>query len=315
MLGARLAFASAAVKWSHLVSTPLPSTRRLLTMRAGPDVVCLDCTGTIMRIKGSMPRLYLGVLEDRLGVSEGGLPDKVSEQDLLDAFRASLKRRSKELPCFGAGVTSSEDWWAEVVMATFRGAGVSDETLGISQKGGRGDSGGGGARGGRVFDDVFDRLFHDVFTSTAAWELVPGAEEVLEDLRAWVGEDGGPLALGAVSNFDERLHPLLKNLGVYDSFDFVLTSRECGSEKPEPNMFLEALKRAGSNGGGGDGGGKGVIVGDTFRTDVLGARSVGWDAVLITRGKDPATEEERDTKHYTRVDDLRGVPATLGRGR
>lgn len=28
-----------------------------------------------------------------------------------------------------------------------------------------------------------------------------------------------------ISNFDERLHPLLKNLGVYDSFDFVLTSR------------------------------------------------------------------------------------------
>ncbi|CAN0524996.1 unnamed protein product, partial [Ectocarpus sp. 8 AP-2014] len=28
-----------------------------------------------------------------------------------------------------------------------------------------------------------------------------------------------------VSNFDERLHPLLKNLGVHDSFDFVLTSR------------------------------------------------------------------------------------------
>lgn len=28
-----------------------------------------------------------------------------------------------------------------------------------------------------------------------------------------------------VSNFDERLHPLLKNLGVYDEFDFVLTSR------------------------------------------------------------------------------------------
>ncbi|CAN0247378.1 unnamed protein product, partial [Ectocarpus sp. 8 AP-2014] len=138
MLGSRLAFASAAVKWSHLpVSTPPPSSRRLLTMRAGPDVLCLDCTGTIMRIKGSMPRLYLGVLEDRLGVSEGGLPDKVCEQDLLHSFRASLKRRSKELPCFGTGVMSSEDWWAEVVMATFRGAGVSDETLGISQEGGR----------------------------------------------------------------------------------------------------------------------------------------------------------------------------------
>lgn len=110
-------------------------------------------------------RLYLGVLEDRLGVPEGGLPDKVSEQDLLDSFRASLKRRSKELPCFGAGVMSSEDWWAEVVRATFRGAGVSAKTLGIAEEGEGGNGG--------VFDDVFNRLFHDVFTSTAAWELVP----------------------------------------------------------------------------------------------------------------------------------------------
>ena len=46
-----------------------------------------------------------------------------------------------------------------------------------------------------------------------------------------------------VSNFDERLPPLLHNLGVYDLFDFILTSRECGSQKPDPHIFREALKR------------------------------------------------------------------------
>ena len=111
----------------------------------------------------------MGVLEDRLGVPEGGLPDKVSESDLLDSFKTSLKQRSKELPCFGAGVVSSEDWWEEVVRATFRGAGVSDTTLGIDE--GKGGSSAGSSGG--VFDDVFQRLFHDVFTSTTAWELVP----------------------------------------------------------------------------------------------------------------------------------------------
>ncbi|CAM9542227.1 unnamed protein product [Scytosiphon promiscuus] len=314
---ARLAFTSAALKWSHISSGPgqhtsVTATKRLLTMSSGPQVLCLDCTGTIMRIKGSVPRLYLGVLEERLGVSEGELPDALSEDNLLQAFGTSLKRRSKELPCFGAGVMTSEEWWAEVVLATFRGAGVSDETLGIHDGGtGSGNRGGGGS----VFDDVFDRLFYDVFTSTAAWELVPGAEEVLKDLRAWCMKDGGPKALGAISNFDERLHLLLKNLGVYDSFDFVLTSRECGSEKPEPAMFVEALKRANAirsdEDGDAGGEGKGVIVGDTFRTDVLGARSVGWDAVLITRGKSPASEDERENERFHRVDGLRDVPAAL----
>lgn len=74
-------------------------------------------------------------------------------------------------------------------------------------------------------------------------------------------------------------------------------------------MFLEAARRAGVNGGGGVG--RGVLVGDTFRTDVLGARSAGWDAVLITRGKGPAGDEEREIEH-SRVESLRAVPGALG---
>lgn len=79
-------------------------------------------------------------------------------------------------------------------------------------------------------------------------------------------------------------------------------------------MFVEALKRAASSrtdGHSNDGEGKGVIVGDTFRTDILGARSVGWDSVLITRGKSPAGEDERENERFRRVDDLRSVPAAL----
>lgn len=85
--------------------------------------------------------------------------------------------------------------------------------------------------------------------------------------------------------------------------------RECGSEKPDPGMLLEALERAGASGGGVER--KGVLIGDTFRTDVLGATSIGWDSVLITRGRDPAGDEEREIEHF-RVDDLRAVPAALG---
>lgn len=110
-----------------------------------------------------------------------------------------------------------------------------------------------------------------------------------------------------MSNFDERLHPLLQNLGVYDSFDFVLTSRECGSQKPDPHMFGEALARAGANEAD-----RGVHVGDTFNKDVLGARGVGWDSILITK-RDPS-EEERRVAHV-RVQDLTDVPVALGIGR
>lgn len=117
-----------------------------------------------------------------------------------------------------------------------------------------------------------------------------------------------------MSNFDERLHPLLKNLGVYDYFDFVLTSRECGSGKPDPHMFREALKRARAGAGARTqrlgGSSTGVHIGDNFDKDVLGAQAAGWDSVLITK-KPPTDEEERGVEH-TRVDNLVEVPVALG---
>lgn len=99
-------------------------------------------------------RLYLGVLEDRLGIEEGALPG-VSERGLLTSFGKSLKQRSREVPCFGSGRMSSEEWWGEVVRATFIGAGIKENDL------------------DGVFAEVFEELFHEVFTGEAAWELVP----------------------------------------------------------------------------------------------------------------------------------------------
>lgn len=55
-MGSRLAFAMGANSLPIHRHTPMQA-KRLLTMSAGgPEVLCLDCTGTIMRVKGSMPR-------------------------------------------------------------------------------------------------------------------------------------------------------------------------------------------------------------------------------------------------------------------
>lgn len=107
-----------------------------------------------------------------------------------------------------------------------------------------------------------------------------------------------------ISNFDERLHALLNDLGVRDAFDFVLTSRECASEKPDPLMFKQALERAGASDGS-----IGVHIGDNFKRDVLGARGVEWHSILIT-DQEP-TEHERTVDHI-RVPELKLVPQVLG---
>lgn len=67
--------------------------------------------------------------------------------------------------------------------------------------------------------------------------------------------------MGVISNSDERigkvnrgrmrwltncLVDVIKNLRLYDYFDFVLTSSMAGHEKPSKSIFEQALKLAGN---------------------------------------------------------------------
>ena len=81
------------------------------------------------------------------------------------------------------------------------------------------------------------------------------------------------LVLGLITNL------VLEGAGTgLDSYlNFVVTSKEVGADKPEPAIFLAALGRAGTKPG------ETVYVGDQYRLDVLGARRVGINAVLIDR--------------------------------
>ena len=47
------------------------------------------------------------------------------------------------------------------------------------------------------------------------------------------------------TNGDERIHRILKQLGIYDHFDFVLSSAETGLEKPRAQAYVRCLEVAG----------------------------------------------------------------------
>jgi len=79
------------------------------------------------------------------------------------------------------------------------------------------------------------------------------------------------LILGLISN----LYIGRASLGPY--LDFVVTSKEVGSNKPEPLIFLAALERAGVKAS------EAIYVGDQYDTDVVGARGVGIKPILIDR--------------------------------
>ncbi len=85
------------------------------------------------------------------------------------------------------------------------------------------------------------------------------------------------LILGLLTNLDRDMSPICRELGLEPYLDFVVTSGDVGVDKPEPPIFLAALERAGVDAS------EAVHVGDQYKIDVVGARRVGINPILIDR--------------------------------
>ncbi len=89
---------------------------------------------------------------------------------------------------------------------------------------------------------------------------------------------GQGYCLGVISNLRRDMDQLCRDLGMSPYLDFCLTSAEIGVEKPDPAIFVAALKRAGVAPG------EAIHVGDQPRSDLVGARGAGLYAILLDRG-------------------------------
>jgi putative hydrolase of the HAD superfamily len=104
-----------------------------------------------------------------------------------------------------------------------------------------------------------------------------------------------------VSNWDSRLHAVLRGLGLAGRFRFVLTSAEYGAEKPDPSIFREAARRL-------DLPTEQVLhAGDLLEEDVGGATGAGMLAALVDRACGDAPLKPA----VLRVCDLRELPDFL----
>lgn len=167
---------------------------------------------------------------------------------------------SRAHPCFGAhsGMTA-QAWWSEVIGQTYKS--TQDLTTILP------------AEMDALLPALSRRLYADVFGSSEGWLLKEDTEYTLQKLREWRDQGAGP-RIGVVSNFDSRLVDILKELNIYDTFDFVLTSHESRFEKPQRELFDLALER-------GDVSDASLAfhIGSEVDVDVAGAVAAGWNAV------------------------------------
>ena len=104
-------------------------------------------------------------------------------------------------------------------------------------------------------------------------------------LLAKLDECGVPVLV--VSNFDSRLHKILRGFALQDAFREVLCSSMVGSAKPDPQIFVAACRTLHAQPV------QVLHVGDDRRADYDGARSAGLCARWLRRKQCNSIEQEQ----------------------
>jgi len=155
------------------------------------------------------------------------------------AFRSAWKESKR-----GELTTSDKEWWRALVQRAAPGA-----------------------RAG-----YFEALY-EAFSQPDAWRIFPDVFDTLADCRA------RGLHVGVISNWDERLRPLLRRLGLAPQFDSLTISCDVGAEKPSTAIFQAALAAAAVQPD------QSLHVGDSAEEDVLGAQAAGMSALLVRQDR------------------------------
>ena len=150
-----------------------------------------------------------------------------------------------------------------------------------------------------VIPELFLALYRR-FESETVWEVHPDVRPALAALH-----DKG-LRLGVISNWDDRLRPLLSRLDLDCYFDPIIVSREVGLHKPNAKIFGMVAQAWGMPAS------DIIHVGDQVAADIEGARNAGFRALLVDREKAPAKRGElRDLRQLIEIldrDEDRNTP-------
>lgn len=126
---------------------------------------------------------------------------------------------------------------------------------------------------GPFFAELYDR-----FSEPDAWHVFEDVHPAIDSLAA------RGINLAIISNWDERLQPLLVRMGLAKYFEAIIVSCDIGFPKPSPIIFEHAAKKLGLPP-------EHILhVGDSEEHDVAGAKSAGLQVLLLDRDAEEAEE-------------------------
>lgn len=242
----------------------------------GYRLLCLDAGFTILSPRRSLSDALKGVI-----ASDG---HAVTEEELHAAWEAGDQFFWDEYHRPGndtwADDTRIEDYWRNYHSAMLERVGVARQR------------------------DLLDRILASQF-APGAWEPYPDVEPMLDAIAAL-----GDVRVGVVSDWGSNLRGVLAELELDRRLDFVLPSGAVGVAKPNAAFFRMAADAAGVRPE------EALMVGDSYRADVLGAWSAGMDAVWLDRSEGISITPDGEPRpdDVRRITSLDEVPAIIRRG-
>ncbi|KAK5580011.1 hypothetical protein RB653_000023 [Dictyostelium firmibasis] len=240
--------------------------------------IIFDATGTLFKVRGTISTNYNKVF-NQYGIN--------INKDIDNNFLKHFSKLSNEYPSYGHSVEETNDgkykslssngeknaflWWNKLMKNLLQSSSnLSIEKieqiplatyLELYNKFGMNGNDGGETKIGQ----------HNF------WEIYPEVKPTLTKLK----EDG--CYLGVISNFDERLSPILKQLDIENFFqNNITTSIDCGYQKPHQKIFQHSfnkllaidpsIKKE-----------EVIYVGDNIKKDCIGSNEFGFTPCLINR--------------------------------
>lgn len=177
--------------------------------------------------------------------SVGEVYASVAREFGIDCSAARLNAQFANAWTTRTGFKYSRDEWHDVVRHSF---------LGISEV------------SPQLFDAIYDR-----FAQSDAWLIY---DDVIPTLQTLESMD---VRLAVISNWDDRLIPLLEKLGLATYFDHIIVSAVHGAHKPDVTIFQHAAAKLSVPIN------RLLHVGDSLREDVTGATLAGASTLRIRR--------------------------------
>ena len=204
--------------------------------------VLFDVSGTLLRVEPSVGEVYATYARPFGFKGSGKELNRLFHKEWINSGGIeSLGEKS--------GEQAERDFWKSLVFQVFEHSGGLEN-----------------------FEHYFE-IIYEAFARKDHWHVFDDVIDsgILEKLK------NSSITLGVVSNWDSRLHTILKGTGLAEYFDFILASAEVGSAKPDKKIFIEAIRRSGVKPA------EVCHIGDDLLADIRGANSVGIEAILIDR--------------------------------